>query len=642
MEIVRVFFDDILMKNAPKLEGFKEVIERDYEARGIVLKYPNTLTFFGDSYKYLLDKFRQEGFCSTVEVELQSIKSSKANDVIRGIIFLADIIWNWDETTCEATLEDNSWTARILNNIDIKINVLTTRTKNDQDLNFASPITLLTYDPNDAQAVYSYSCVAYDVVDLFTVMIEFLSDNNMTFESTFLSNVDSIALTSGLSLRTGSEDTIIISLRQLLTSITRKYNLWFDVIEDGDGTFTFKLEEEDFFYGESETKFSYVKGITQKTFVDVLYSGVSIGCAGVKSLGGGTVTLDYYVLETHLEEEYYIYGECNINSIFDLRDEFIYDTNAIEDATVNGNIDYDTNIFLMEYNGINRANKYKYADDGASNAAPFYYNGNFLNRLVLGRYEFQSDLVQTFGNNDNSFEATLSTDSSVLNSSTSLTPLVFGNEVSDPNANYNPANGRYTAPGNGTYAFEVSIDLSMLSKTQPDDYIEIFLTFTQRDGATAIYNQTSTDTVRIYGIGEVANIGDRYVYTREQVAYLVSGNTMEVYLNIAVGKQSPTNTVTYQYYEESYFKTISVFDGGGTFFVNQPAAYRAAILDFLIGIPEDEWILLKLDKSRLITIDIDGKNLMRGWIKNLERDFLTSETTCELVTNLNQIVRIGS
>ncbi len=651
-EIFELYFDDKTekQKDVPNMDGFKEIIERDYSIRGVVLKYPNSLIFWGDSYKYLLDEFTKNGFCGSVSVTINRLNSNGSDQSLKGIIFLSDVVWNWDNTTCEATIEDDNWSARIVNNLDLKVNVLAEKTKNGLDMvTTISQRNVDTYDPNEIALTWTYDCWGVDVISAMDQIVKFISDNVISFESDFLLNTgllsnQGILLTTGLSLRTTNEDTILVSMGSLLMGLSKLYNLWFDLQEQTDGTYVFKLEPESFWFNtEADASFRRIKGINQRTFDSILYSSVEVGSDGRKSLGGAVVTLDYYPITTHLNEELYVFGDCNINDKLDLVNEFVYDTNAIEDVVVNGNDDWDDRLFLFEYDVVNnRASKNKFADNGSSLTPPFYYNKSMLNGNVLRRYFFQNDLVQTFGNEDQGFEATLSADSAVIITDTVVAPLIFDVEILDISGNYDTVTGRYTAAGNGTYTFEIMLPISIISKTSPDDTIAIAGLWIKRDAATTIYEQIGVTSVILDGVNATQKV-QVFVYEAVLTTYLELNDTIEFQLSIQLLKAQPTNVIQAQYYaNNSSFKTLAVYDGGGTFFKNDLKDYRASILDFVAGVNDSDWSDIKADKAYQFEVDRDGVTIMKAWIKKLERDFLTTEVNCELITNLDQTNKTGS
>lgn len=647
METFKMYLDgaSIAQKNVPDMSGFTEVLERDYALRGLVFKYPNGLRVFGDTFRYIADKFISDGFCGEISVRIERINNQGPNQTLKGIIFLSDVVFNWDECTAQISIEDDNYGARIANNINTKVNVLTTKTKNGQDINTVNVYrSIETYNPLDPALAYTSTCDGIDVFYAFNVVLEFITDNTVSFASDYLTDkaIDNTLLTTGLSLRTREPDTIEVSLADLLTTVARTNNLWWYVRDNLDGTYTLQMEPENVvFSNDTLTRFDYISGIEQSVFDEMLISGVGVGCEGRKELGTGTFALDYYRLFTHLNEEYYITGTCNIDTQLILTSNFIFDTNAIEDVVVNSNTDYDENLFLVQYDELsNKAVKYNFAKTTGASVPPYRYNEDYLNVNVLARYTYPNSLAQSYGDFDNTFLSKLSTDSAVLFASTTIGPLIFDDEITDPNNRYNPANGRYTAAGNGTYTFRVMVPFSLLSIANEGDQLQVTATWYKRDAATTVYESVQSTSDIIDGVNSTKP-SELYQYEREYTTYLQANDTIEVHISFTVILNGTTGVCSFQYYRGAEFEAIAVFDGGGTYTPNDTKAYKAILLKFDGSIPDDTFKTIRNDKTGQITITRDGVTTMSGWIKRIERDFLTTSTTFELITNLDQINKIG-
>ena len=79
---------------------------------------------------------------------------------------------------------------------------------------------------------------------------------------------------------------------------------------------------------------------------------------------------------------------CNTDKALDLVNEWVIDSNVIEDVAVNGNDDYDDDLFLIQYQeDLLQAKKGDYLQPGTN---PYLYNEPLQNAEVIDRYDLPS------------------------------------------------------------------------------------------------------------------------------------------------------------------------------------------------------------------------------------------------------------
>jgi hypothetical protein len=185
MNAYRVYLDTVLVDEPIGLSDIEITIERDAEIRGLLVKFTSELGFIGSGYDALITK-RDEGIVTITDVLIQYQDSGVWKDLFEGIIFTADISYNLTKKIATATVEDNSFTARINNNKNIDASFDVGKSKNGEVITAVTPVDIDFFDPVDNLATYFYPDIkCYKVFDCFRFIIDFMTDGNVGFESDF-------------------------------------------------------------------------------------------------------------------------------------------------------------------------------------------------------------------------------------------------------------------------------------------------------------------------------------------------------------------------------------------------------------------------------------------------------------------------
>lgn len=464
---------------------FTEEFKRDDKERIIGLSYEATLTFDGQGYDVLNSLYNSDGHCSVATYEVSQLCGDASFVCCRGTIIIADCKFNETKCEAEASIADAGIAARILNNNEIPISPTATETKNGLTLTPQVPVSLEVFTPSTGTAIVP-DRRAWDWYEAIKHAVLYISDNEIEATSAWyeaLPDEERYAFLDGNELRVAAGDNprLVYTFRELFMELALKYDLWIFATQDTDGTPLLRIEPQSTFFGTTVGAYMQpdIQDLVRSIDSDAVYAKVSVGSDTFKKeIQTGGLSLPFFVLRGQTKEEFSFEGTCNSNTTLDLVNEWIIDTNAIEDVLVNANDDYDDDMFLIQYtDSTGAATEGDYLNP---NALPSLYNEALQNFLVLQRYDMPSSVGSFYSGIDASFmaEAVAATQTPFNHAFTSAafdsTPAIvqFDNDYTAPNFDTtnnwgngtvqgNPvsqANSRYTAPTTGLYNFATLVN----------------------------------------------------------------------------------------------------------------------------------------------------------------------------------------
>jgi len=476
------YLNDILLEDEPNgWKEFSEVLERDESLKGFIIKYPGELTFAGDGYDILKSALDEAGYCQLIPLRIleQCGETSEFENAFIGNIILSDVKFNLSRCLATTSVVDNSYSAKIFNNKNIKANLSATKSKTGVTISAATTRLVDFFNPVDGVYTGNDRKVV-DVFEAFKFLVAFMTDGEVAFASNYLSNQEDNAyflLVTGTELRTFTNESMpIISFQELFDNIYKKFPIGFILENDGDENYTLRIEEESYFYDvQGSYKFNFIPNLQQSINTTLLYSGLKVG---------GRETIVYNPCRHSMvpspilafkESEFYFQTKCNIDSTLDLVSTYIIDTNIIEELVrsgISGELDcnddpygindtYDDDTFLVQYTKTtDRTTPYDLLGD----APPYQYNGLLNNLSVIQRRNLLGNISQYFNQTgiDNSFYTEGNSIGEQIINGVIGTEIDFQadlggvwiNEISDPNNNYDTSTSTYTAPTDGYYKFE--------------------------------------------------------------------------------------------------------------------------------------------------------------------------------------------
>lgn len=478
--VILHFLNGTAIEEPKGWEDFSDELVRDIKERIIGTKYKVSLTFTGSGHSFLQGVFDADGPCAIVTYEAKQWCAGVQYSIIRGTVSLSECKFNETRCEVEADIADDGVGARVINNKEIPVSPEAELTKNSKPLTPVTPVALEVFDPAAAAGTWIVTTrTAYDWFDCFQHLVLYITDNTVSLVSDWYGDLDDderYAIVTGFELRnaTGSSAPLVYSFKAVFDELGKKYNLWIGV-ERVAGVPVLRLEPEGYFYDDAGTLIhTDIQDLVRATDLDRLWAKVIVGSDTFIKEQASALSLPFLPLRGFTKEEFHFEGVCNTSETLDLVNKWIIDTNVIEDVVVNGNDEYDDDIFLIQYNHTtSRATKGDYLNPGAN---PYLYNEQLQNSLVIERYDLPSAVGAFFSTTDASFQAERTAPGAPENytgpaGTSALAIFQYDNDYTAPNFDTtnswgngtvqgNPvsqANSRYTAAAQGYYEFDVSV-----------------------------------------------------------------------------------------------------------------------------------------------------------------------------------------
>ena len=616
-------------------------------------------------YAYLKSLWEQ-GLCSECSISIYD-KYSDTESLLhfQGVIKIADLEFDEQRLIVSAEVTDNSYSAYVENNKQVKAALTSDRTKSKEPITPPSLYDVTCF--NGETGVYFADVKMYRIYDVFKFLIPAITDNKVTFESSYLTSSDSeLFLTRGNCLIDhGSEPDEVIQLSfQELFDEVKKLPVNSDVLEP-IGFFidttdplnpVLRLENESYFFnGNTVLTFSDIKELKTYAKIDKLYSSVKVG---------STATIDgaapeYTMVEStqyfgFKEEDYVVYGQCNIDTQLNLVNNFVISNNAINSAFVGGVTDFEGDLFIIECDSVNpyslTADAKGYEFFGVS--PPYYYNIGLNNAAKLGLYSnsIQSNIGNFLGIGSDGFRAAMQTDKTFTTNpnqpggSTFVPPQgqlglfdvplpIFPDDATgsnyDGNNNYDTATGFYTCPLDGNFSFASNIRFTAQG-LQSNIRLRVEL---------RIFHYDSTGTIIKSQSGSVHDslANGNFSLNVAHAINAVNGDLVGAFIGLrfytSSGQFPPI-----PYYQAVTFQSISFFECNGTpdgsvvLAANTSDNYRILQHEFKANLPVLTWQQIVQNPTGMFPFEKDGVTRF-GWIEEIRRNDQTGESTIKLTSS---------
>lgn len=671
----KFYIDGQLVDQPVNDTALRTTIKRDQLQNSILVTQDVELTWNGNNspdagqasgYSYLLGLF-EDSTCNEAEVVVYSeVSASSTIRVYTGTIKMPTCKVDRQRALITCAIEDNSFYAFINNNKNIKVNLAAQRTKSYQNLT-----ALDFYDCdlfNSANCIYGsvvgYTYKGFRCVDVFDFIIRALTDNRVTVQSDFLSNLTNQPfLFKGQALGTSytgfplaPEPFIEISFDELYKELGKIYNLsmWIDETDPDNPI----LRIEDYistFDQELQYTFEDIKELTTSVDFSENYSNVRVGANTVTS-GNPSIYpfpsgVSYYGFN---EENYFPFGQCNINNEYNLVNDYIIDSNSIQDALL-GNTNLTDNIFLIECDNVDTVNltalavQYDPFNDGSC-----YYNMGFNNFNKINRHQskFETTFGNFFGSIAGMFRALLganNTSNRIYQGAGATSPFLMTyigaglwQEVDDsdyPNittaggfengGNYNNTTFEYTVPNDGFYSFEHKMFFNVAGLWNPAEFFRITPIIRHFDSGMVLLQE-------IQGNATVANVNGLQTATVTAVLNCTAGDVIKALYSIEyqfwTNIQNP-DVQSPRYLNllfDTYFQCTGVPEG--TVVITDGTKINNYVQEFQANIPESEWLSIRANAIKRINFEKDGE-LKFGWIKEVQHNDWTGQTIIKLLSN---------
>lgn len=613
-----VTLDTTVLSDLP--DGIKaitqEIAYRD-EYKGFFNFISNELTFNGDGYDYIENILFTQSPCSQIDFLLQI----SGVNYFEGVIDISDAgEFNLSRNIVKTPIADNNASTYITKNAKIKTFINVTKSKNGATITAATRITnFAMFTPSTGLYDLTTYSQVYPVGDAFRYLVEFMSDGSMTASSPLFDSGgerEGLVLINGSCLsRTNTGAAPEISFYDLFQEMNKLYDISFMIDYTVSPAEMIIDKTANIYTNTNVLTVSAVKDLKLKFLKDKFYSKIILGSSKIQEYSGGTFTFPDAVFLGFKEEEYFTLGQCNIDNVLELVNDYIIDSNIIEDIILNANDSYndDTVIVESDYPGTDQATKYDNLLPGS-----FAYNLglNNFNKSQNWLGSFPNDIIAYLNNEANNFEATKN--SYILSTGNILHNTV----ITNPAGNYSGVTGRYTCPLAGEGAYSFTWEYAGLS-------------------FSGIAAGTTTATVQLVhydsGGSVIQTIPLKTFISEVPTATNTFGNvSASVYMMPTdyVRIEATLITATTSFGFLTFSGDFS--EEGGVYQAYDPNDYKSFILEFEAPTTISEFLSVRNGLTKTITVTSRNR-VYKGWVRSLKRDILTGMTKFTLVTSNNAL-----
>lgn len=674
----RFYLDGIEVDEPQGFSDFEEEIIRDEQNRVIYTDLPIELTFFGNGYEYIEGVY-QEAYNREIDLAIYRVEGSVMQLYLKAFIKLSNCEFHLSLTPKQhviAEIDDSVYQARIFNNIKRPVGIGGNESLNSEFITPLTPIDLTVFIVSNGDNVAT-TRKAFDVKDALSYCVSFISDNRISFESTWYDNLDDdqkLSLVTGVELRDPGSDSRapVVVLEELLDNLFRLHNLYL-ICENNLSNPVVRLETEDYLHGsESSAQFDSLEGVSRSMDYEKLYNVISLGDNSAIVEYGTNFSYFYIPFIAFAPEKYNVSGVINADRELDLTTtrNFIIDNNAIANAIQNDVDDNDERTFIIQYDS---------STDVASKNPNFpsidldnrFYNESLQNNNVINRYGLLGEIVLNSGLLDASFEASQTTPLDVspplnLISNTGSTILVdidavpFDDDSTPPNFdtddNYDNSTYVYTAPVSGAYRFRFGMVFNVAGFVDPTGILRVrpTMAFRLNDSENIQPNQYQ---VFNYSDGEVGSFinwelmvqsfpnegidgASSYYLVAEQTLLLDAGDevTAAIRLSASVTNQTNAFSLLQCNIQDSVFSNPTTPISGGIYENKDPDDYYVGLYKAKdIYISPDKWDKIKNGLNEQIIFDTGNNDPRKAYIRNIKRNTVTGKADIELLFNRKQV-----
>ena len=383
--MIRFIFDTTnIVDPAANWEEVSSTIKRDEQYNLFLLYQEYTLNFIGSGFDYIMDKITNDGFCTQIDITIQSQCDQSWSTIFNGIIFISDCAVNEKKCEVKCKVSDKSFFSKVNNNKNIKTSLGGVFTKNLVPLAAASQYDLDVYNVTANALVRNVPCCRIE--EAFNYFISFMTDSTVTFASSTFGvggEWEGLCITTGERLR-GITPTINLGQWSEFNFLTlfQEINNRIPIILLVENPFSnpiIRIESLEYLYGSSNTfNATNIDEIITSYDNEKLYAIIKFGSPTDTITIDFPESIDFFGFKT---EEFHVLGTCNLDQSLDLSSDWVVSSNIIQQV-VAASQDYDKDIILINSELTDISN-------GRTT------NANFLN-VTPARYHYNELL-----NNDN-------------------------------------------------------------------------------------------------------------------------------------------------------------------------------------------------------------------------------------------------
>lgn len=643
---MKYYLDNILLQDEPEGD-ITTTIKRDAELGGYLITNDAKLNFWGDGYDYIQGRMAA-GFCGEIEIKINDECNGQPVQIFIGKIFLLEITRS-SNCKINTPLQDNNYYARISKNKSIKTFIDSTRSKNGATIEAAKENFMTMFTPSTGVALPG-TRKGWRVFDVFKNLVSFLSDGEMTFNSTYLGlggEFEGLSITTGQELfQAGSGAAPQISFSDFYAEVNKKLHTV--IFINLTGTLPeLRIESDAVTYTTNIIKkLEAVGEVTFKVDASKLIAKVIVGSS--QTMTATNLSFEgenkYYTYKT---EEYTTLGQCNMDSTLDLVSRYITDTNTIEDCLIFQNNTFSEDICFIDCaNVVVSGSDYvsdAIADSPFSTTPPSFYNRRLMNDRVLERWSnaLPNSIVSFSGTVNNLFSAAYTLGTITTTVGAIVEPFQFNDDYNFPlfdgngivnnygngtaqGSQISAANSRYTCPEDGNYTFfsQYFIQHTPIDLTTPGNFS---VTFRRYNSLNVLQDQDGQNFS--VPVGAIQNI---------QITSKVFACDQNDYVQILIIYGCPVSSILtiFSVGSTPLFSCISAPNSGGVISTNNNQTNIPLIkADFEYYIPNHDFYDIQNDLFGKIQFTFNVKDAVKvqeGWIDIIKYNHNTSETKITL------------
>lgn len=608
------FLDGNLKSNPNGIKELSQELFYDDELKGVFYRVDGNVEFSDDGYDYIENIIFNQGLCAQVEFLLQIANKN----YYEGIIHIPDITeLNVSRGTVTTPIADNNLSSYVFNNRNVKAYVNAAVTKSGFTGYTTTPkIGFQMFTPASIFGTYIYTRDnVFTVDDCFAFLVDFMSDGQMTYSSPFFSSGDGkgVCCASALHLALDSDVFPYMSFEELFSNLNKIYNLSIYIDYSGAMPEMIIDRTDDLYTDTLLTTFTDVRDLKVSFDRELFFSSIDIGSEQIQEQGTSFAFPDANFLGFK-KEKYYITGQCNMDRNLNLVNDFIIDSNAIQDMLDNQNNSYDETVVLIQ-SDLPADNQATQNTNVAGTGYVYNLAFNNYNKSLNYLGAIPNDMVLYISNAANNAQATKSPTYAL-----STGTIIHNTEVYDPAGNYDPVTGRFTCPSGAEGAYSFTFAFTGLNYEGILGSNAGSVKLQHYSSGAVLLNEivlnSFTHTIVIIDFGGFTGVFS-----------LATGDYV-----IVVGVAGLTSTT---YFDTSTLTVDYIDVEGGIYQTYDSNDYKVMNVAFSIPLTFQQFENIKNNIVQKIKV-ISGKKIFYGWVKSLKRNILTGMSQVILRTSNNK------
>lgn len=664
MDKYKFSIQDIEVVNPEGWKDFELRLKRDDDIAGLLISSTNKFTFKGNGYDIIKDRF-DNNYNDKLTAKIEVLENNNYSEKYNGVIILTDVLFNLEKKTAQATIEDASFQGAIQGNKNIKAIIDSGMTKNGVQITSPEDFNLDYFIANGTYQNLA-DRKAYLLKDTLDFMVRFMTDDIVKgVQSAYLddtANFDGYLpyITTGEAIRLANSDAPNISFSELITFLSKTYDLTFDFITVS-GEIVMRIEDRAFFFQSDVTDtFRDLTDLTLNIDAQKIASHLEVGNNTTADSGNCSLTTRFFSFQ---KEDYALRGKGNVDKLINLTIDFVTDSNVIEFIVGNlSNDKFDDDIIIVQA-AYYKVSEPKYRAATFVNAdycsGDPYYNGSFTNDKIINRVlgaipgaifkQLTTTASPARAEQSTAFDEHLLLQLvpafPYLNSRVPFPDVIYDTggyyNISDPNKTF------YDIPFPGKYSFKARINfkVQILYYTQIGQLHKGWLKYgvwvrLERWNAAGTIRREYKDSptqiptllTGVLTVDNIVSLGIRDVSITMDCA---NGDRILVKTILAVYEHQPSMEISLYLFKtpDTYFECSGSEDDGGVYEEFDPNSFKARLYKFRKNVSLSRTDNIRDNtRSSLIINELSDTTLDKTvWIEEMVNNVETGETSFTMI-----------